>query len=193
MEAVVIFLGAMAVVLLVRVPRVMAPLHYFEIAEIIHGMNAVTWQGVFIRFSVPVCVAAIATLVFRDNQAYVGAGIGFLSSLLLIWPAFLDRRLLPWQAHGRETALFMLYGMFLASFTVLGLGTGYVAAYLEEPVEAAFSGEGAKAVGGALRDELGNIIVGLALLIVGAVSGAVWRRFDKQANPGRTETYHDGQ
>lgn len=187
MEAIVIFFGAMAAVLLVKVPRLLAPAHYFEIAEIIHGMNAVTWQGIVVRFSSPVVVTAIAGLSYRESQGFVGAGIGFLSALFLIWPAVIDRRLLPWQGYGREPTLYMLYGMFVASFTMLGLGTGLITGYLEEPLQAASSGDGVTKVGEALRSQVSQVASGLVVLVIGAIAIRIWSRFDKVLNPQRTE------
>lgn len=194
MEALTVFLGSIFVVVLVRIPRRMAPTHYFELHEIIHGMNnVVTWQAVAIRFSTPLLVAIAATLALRESQIAVGAGIGFLSSLFLIWPTLLDRRLLPWQAIGRETQTYLLYAMFIASFTLIGLGGGFFGLYLEEPLEKAFSGEGVQKFITEMRSQLDAFFTGLAVLAAGAVLARLWKRLDSwlKREPEYEEDYDE--
>lgn len=181
MEAVAIFLGAMTVVFSVRVVRQIAPRHYFEIHELIHGMNnAITWQGIGLRFAFPFVIALAAALAVRQNSPFVGVGVGFLGSVMLIWPALLDQRLLPYQAFHRKPEIYLVYAMFIASFTLLALSGGYIASFLEEPIEELFSGSGAEAVFDAASTRLEDVVVGLVVLGLGASGAWVWNIFYKR-------------
>ena len=178
MEVVIIFVGAITVVFLVRIVRQVAPSHYFEIHELIHGMNnAVTWQGIGLRFSFPFVVALVAALTIRESPLLVGAGVGFLGSLLLIWPTLLDQRLLPYHVFHRKPDIYLVYGMFVASFTLLALSGGYIASFLEKPVESLLSGKSAGAVLDATTARVDDIVVGLVVLGLGTLITWAFRRY----------------
>ena len=175
-------------VVLVRIPRVMAPTHYFEIHEIVHGMNnAVTWQAIAIRFSIAPLVALATTLVLRDQQVLIGLGIGFLSALFLIWPTLLDRRLLPPQAVGRETELYLVYAMFVAAFTLLGVAAGFFASYLEEPLEQAASGSSVQKIASAMGTEIYRFLIAVVAGVAGSLGAGLWKQRDRSLQRGRDE------
>jgi len=175
-----IFLTALFVVALVRVPRRVAPSHYFELSELIHGMNnAVTWQAIFLRFSTPFVGCLAGALVLRHSQAVVGLASGFLAALLLIWPTLLDRRLLPWPASQRQNQLYLVYAMFVASFSMLGLAGGYLASYLEQPIAELLTGTDAHKFAEATSSRIDDVVVGIVVVVIGGVFAWIWRRLEK--------------
>lgn len=175
-EAVAILIGAVVVVILVRIPRRLIPRHYFEVAELIHGMNnAVTWPAVIIRFSIPLLVSFIGTLIIGQNQTSVGSGIAFLGAILLIWPTLLDRRLLPWQVVGREVELYVVFGMFVGSFASIGFLAGLIADFLEEPLDETLSGEGFSQVIDATSASADELAIAVTAGLVVAVLIGLWK------------------
>lgn len=178
LESLTIFIASIGIVFLIQVPRRLSPSHYFAFNEIIHGMNnAVTWQALAIRFSIPFLVALTAALIIADNQIFVGLGTGLLSSLLLVWPVLLDRRSLPPQAIGRDTELWLVYAMFVASFVVLGLSAGFLADFLEEPLERLLSGQGARKVWAVARDDIHAVVLSaIGSLVAACILAVAMRR-----------------
>lgn len=186
-EFIGILIGALIIVVLVRIPRRLIPRHYFEVAELIHGMNnAVTWPAVLIRFSVPLLVSFFTTLIMGGNQASVGSATAFLGAILLIWPSLLDRRLLPWQVVGREIELYVVFGMFVASFASIGFVGGLVASFLEEPLDQVLSGVSLRQAldaTSASADELAIAVAG-GLIVVALIGGwkLLYRRIQRTPN-----------
>jgi tetrahydromethanopterin S-methyltransferase subunit F len=175
-ESIAILVGSAVIVLLVRIPRRLIPRHYFEIAELIHGMNgAITWPAVIIRFSVPLFVALLGTLIIVENEAFVGAAMGCLAAILLVWPTLLDRRLLPSQVIGREAELYVVFGMFVASFAFIGLAAGLIASFLQEPLDRALSGRGAKQIIDAAGDKSDELIIGIVAAVLATTLISGWK------------------
>lgn len=175
-ELVTALIGALVIVILVRVPRRLMPRHYFEIHEIIHGMNnTLTWPGVLIRFSIPFAAGAAAGLAVSDNQAFVGGSAAFLAALLLVWPGLLDSRLLPYSVLTRKTSLYIVYGMFIASFTLIGLAGGYLGAFVRDPVADLLGGEGLREVASSARSRLDDLLVGILATGLALLLARVWQ------------------
>jgi hypothetical protein len=173
-ELVAALIGALVMVFLVRIPRRVMPRHYFELHEIIHGMNnALTWPGVLIRFSIPFVVGAVEGLAVRQNEAFVGGSAAFLAALLLVWPGLLDSRLLPYAVARRKTSLYLVYAMFIASFTVIGLAGAQIGQFAKDPLRDLVGGEGLRQVASSARSRLDELVIGvvasgLALLLTRA-------------------------
>lgn len=175
-ELVAALIGALAVVVLVRIPRKLMPRHYFEIHEIIHGMNnTLTWPGVLIRFSIPFAVGAAEGLAVSDNQAFVGGSAAFLAALLLVWPGLLDSRLLPYSVLTRKTSLYLVYGMFIASFTVIGLAGGYLGGFVRDPLLDLLGGEGLREAASSARSRLDDLLVSVLAAGVALLLARVWQ------------------
>ena len=176
-EAIAIFVASLMVVILVRIPRYFAPTHYFELHEMIHGMNnVVTLPAIAVRFAPPLVVALATAIALRDTHVGVGTGVGLLSSILLIWPALLDRRLLPWQVVERKQVFYLLLGMFVMSFTLLGVAGGFLGVYLEVPIREFVSGSGLRTAASALGSRVDQFLVGIAVFIAATLLTWAWRR-----------------
>ena len=135
-------MAAFLVVAIVRLPRRIAPYHYFEVYELIHGVSkALTWRGIFIRFATPLAIAVLVTLPLGEEQVLVGGAIGFLSAVLLIWPGFIDPRLLPAPLWERQNQVRIIYLMFIGSFVLAGMIGGFLASYLYPIAKRLFEGD----------------------------------------------------
>jgi hypothetical protein len=174
-QSLAILVGALGIVSLVRIPRRIMPRHYFELYEIIHGMNnTLTWGAVTIRFGIPVVAGLILGLAIRETQQFVAAGAGFLGAGLLIWPTILNPESLPPTIRRRETALYLVYGMFILSYTTLGLAGGQIAVFLEEPLRRLIDGELGE-IGKAASSRIDDVVVGLVVLAIGGLGAWAFR------------------
>jgi len=176
----VVILAALGVVAVVRLPRRIAPYHYFEVHELIHGVSqTLTWQGIFVRFATPLAVALLATLPLGKEPVLAGGAIGFLSGLLLIWPAFLDPRLLPGPLWERQGQVRLIYLMFVGSFVLAGVVGGFLASYLYPAAERLFEGESFSDAIREIDSRIDDLLVGVIGTLLLAAIAKLYDLFQK--------------
>ncbi len=189
-----ISVGAMAIVATMELLRRYTPEAYFSFTEIIHGIHrSISWPAIAIRFAIPVLVGLVLGISITEEPVLISAAAAFTGAFLLVWPIFLRPEITDAALYARRTELFLIYLMFIAAYTMLGMGGGQLGSYLRTALTPVFEGEQIGNAWDALSSEAALLLRSLVYMATGYFLLGVWNWLRKKSQERRETNERTGR